>query len=128
MDRVNDRHPMMDSAAPHNIDHLAYAEGTPRNDAIASLEEQDPFWQTLGGNEDDPFGDGGETFRQRAEAIRLGIGLNVYRPMGLVTDQSQNSDSEGVRSLRDQTPGVPQETTELRAFAVERVKGIEPSS
>lgn len=74
-------HPGLDPATPHAIDHLAYAEGTPRPEAMLALEAQDPFWQTLGGSVEDPFGDGGETFRQRATAQALGLGANVYGPM-----------------------------------------------
>lgn len=45
---------------------------------MLALEAQDPWWQTLGGSIEDPFGDGGETFRQREKAMALGIGGNIY--------------------------------------------------
>lgn len=75
-------HPGVDPAAPHNIDHLAYLEGTPANTAIAALEAADPFWITLGGSTTDPFGDQSETFAQRQRAVDLGLGLAIYGPMG----------------------------------------------
>jgi hypothetical protein len=81
MKRVNEDHYCMDHHGPHNIDHMAYAEGTAQNEAAAALEVSDPFWQTLGGNIDDPWGDGGETLRQREKAIAMDIGLNIYAPM-----------------------------------------------
>jgi len=71
-------HPGIDPLAPHAIDHAAYADGIAKPETLLALEAQDPFWQTLGGSIDDPFGDGGETFRQRAKARALGIGLNLY--------------------------------------------------
>ncbi len=75
-------HPGVDPKAPHNIDHGAYAEGTPANAAVMALEDADPFWITLGGSTCDPFGDGGETFAQRQRAVDLGLGLAIYGPMG----------------------------------------------
>ena len=75
-------HSGIDPAAPHNIDHQAYIEGAPRNVVIAALEASDPFWITLGGSTTDPYGDQGETFRQRQRAVNLGLGLSIYGPMG----------------------------------------------
>lgn len=77
MARIN--HPGIDPMAPHAIDHTAYADGTARPQAMLDLEARDPFWQTLGGSLEDPFGDQGETFRQRAAALAMGIGENLYR-------------------------------------------------
>ena len=74
-------YPIFDRARPHAIDHGAYSEGTLKPSAMLDLERSDPFWKTLGGNEVDPWGDGGETFRQRAKAMSLGIGGNVYGNM-----------------------------------------------
>lgn len=73
--------PIFDRSAPHAIDHGAYAEGAPRQDAILALEQSDPFWKTLGGDEADPWGDRGETMRQRARALSLGFGKNIYPQM-----------------------------------------------
>lgn len=81
MDR-KPNHPGMDPMAPHAIDHRAFAEGTPLPTAMLALEAIDPFWQTLGGSTADPFGDGGETFRQRTRAAQLGLGRAIYEPMG----------------------------------------------
>lgn len=74
----------LDPTSPHALDHAAYADGVAPPASLLSLEAADPFWKTLGGSASDPFGDGGETFRQRARAIELGIGHNIYAPMGLV--------------------------------------------
>lgn len=35
---------------------------------LVALAIEDPFWRTLGGCETDPFGDDGETYRQRIAA------------------------------------------------------------
>lgn len=63
-DRTN--HPGIDPMAPHAIDHMAYADGVAKPARLLELEAADPFWITFGGSVDDPFGCGGETFRQRA--------------------------------------------------------------
>lgn len=73
--------PIFDRSAPHAIDHGAYAEGAPRPETMLALEAVDPFWKTLGGDPVDPWGDQGETMRQRAKALSLGIGLNIYPQM-----------------------------------------------
>ena len=73
--------PIFDRSAPHAIDHGAYTEGAPRQEAMLALERADPFWKTLGGDETDPWGDQGETMRQRAKALSLGMGLNIYPQM-----------------------------------------------
>lgn len=87
-------HPGLDPMAPHALDHDAYAAGVPVPERMLQLEHEDAFWRTLGGNRADPFGDDGETFRQRRRAMQLGIGTNIYGPMGYrAADQSQNSDS-----------------------------------
>jgi hypothetical protein len=62
-------HPGLNPGHPHALDDMAYADGVPKPARLLELEESDPFWRTLGGSVDDPFGDGGETFRQR-EAYR----------------------------------------------------------
>jgi hypothetical protein len=72
---------VFDRSGPHAIDHQAYRDGVPRPDTILALEQADRFWKTLGGCEHDPWGDGGETLRQRAKAVSLGIGMDVYRDM-----------------------------------------------
>ena len=72
----------IDPAAPHNIDHGAYAEGTPRNTAIAALETADPFWKTLGGSDTDPFGFGDQIAAERQRAFDFGLGHAIYGPMG----------------------------------------------
>ncbi len=59
-------HPGMDPLAPHALDHGAYADGVPKPERLLQLEAEDPFWITFGGSVEDPFGCGGETFRQRA--------------------------------------------------------------
>ena len=64
-------HPDLNPGHPHALDHMAYADGVPQPSAMLALEAADPFWRTLGGSVDDPFGDGGETFRQRAIARAL---------------------------------------------------------
>ena len=63
---------------PHALDHDAYDAGVPLPAAMLALEAADPFWRTLGGSVEDPWGDGGETFRDRRRARELGIGANIY--------------------------------------------------
>jgi hypothetical protein len=92
MERAN--HPGLDPGTPHALDHSGYAAGFPRPEVMLLLEAADPFWQTLGGSTADPFGDGGAHFSDRAKAIELGLGANIYgRMTGLHQMQSQNSDS-----------------------------------
>jgi hypothetical protein len=76
MSRKN--HPGIDPGAPHAIDHSAYKAGFTRPEPMLALEEVDDFWLTLGGSKTDPWGDQGETFRQRQKALDLGIGTNIY--------------------------------------------------
>jgi hypothetical protein len=59
---------------PHALDRDAYRHGVSPPQLLLQLEDLDPFWRTLGGNVEDPFGCGGETFRQREKAKALGIG------------------------------------------------------
>jgi len=66
--------PNLNAGTPHALDHMAYRDGVPQPARLLQLEEADPFWRTLGGSVDDPFGCGGETFRERAAAAELGIG------------------------------------------------------
>ncbi len=73
--------PIFDRSGPHAIDHLAYADGVSRPVAMLALEAEDPFWKTLGGDPVDPWGDQGETMRQRAKALELGLGRAIYEPM-----------------------------------------------
>lgn len=91
-------HPGLDALAPHALDHGAYADGTAMPEAMLALEASDPFWQTLGGSVDDPFGDGGETFRQRQQAAELGIGLNLY---ARVVEKSRTCDFQTVAPAPD---------------------------
>jgi hypothetical protein len=72
---------IIDRNRPHAIDHAGYRDGAPRPEAMLALERADPFWKTLGGRDDDPWADGGETLRQRARAMSLGIGLGIYSDM-----------------------------------------------
>lgn len=58
---------------PHALDRAAYRDGVPRPAKLLELESADPFWKALGGSVEDPFGCGGETFRQRAAAAAIGI-------------------------------------------------------
>jgi hypothetical protein len=81
-------HHYVDSMAPHALDRDAYATGVSLPDRLLQLEAEDPFWQTLGGSTKDPWGDDGETFKQRQKAVSLGIGLNIYGPMyGIITSR-----------------------------------------
>lgn len=73
-------HPGLNPGHPHALDRDAYERGCPEPAAMLRLEQADPFWRTLGGSVSDPFGDGGETFRQRRIARELGIGANIYPP------------------------------------------------
>lgn len=50
-----------------NFDAYAEAVYSPPPQLVA-LAEDDPFWRTFGGDPADPFGDGGETHRQRLAA------------------------------------------------------------
>lgn len=62
---------------PNALDRMAYRDGVSPPQLLLQLEDLDPFWRTWGGSTSDPFGCGGETFRQRAEAERLGIGTTA---------------------------------------------------
>lgn len=54
---------------PNFIDFAAYADAVySPPPALVALALADPFWRTFGGSTSDPFGCGGETFRQRAAA------------------------------------------------------------
>lgn len=59
---------------PHALDRMAYTDGVNPPQLLLELEDLDPFWRTSGGSVDDPFGCGGETFRQREKAERLDSG------------------------------------------------------
>ena len=74
--------PICDLNTAHALDHGAYAEGVPKPTRLMALEAQEPFWRTLGGSETDPWGCGGETFRERAQARAMGVGARIYGPMG----------------------------------------------
>lgn len=82
------QHRLHDSASPHALDHMAYADGVDRPQRLLELEAEDPFWKTLGGSVEDPFGDGGETFRQREKALSLGIGRNIYGPVVAIATET----------------------------------------
>ncbi|MCA1199169.1 hypothetical protein K9B35_14420 [Sphingomonas sp. R647] len=66
--------PVLYPGTPHALDRDAYRAGVNPPQLLLQLEDIDPFWRTLGGSTTDPFGCGGETFRQRAKADALGIG------------------------------------------------------
>ncbi len=79
------------SGTPHALDHMAYADGTARPERLLELEQDDPFWRTLGGSVDDPFGCGGETFRERDAARELGMCSNLdFEPDALRMDPAVN--------------------------------------
>ena len=59
-------------SAPEFVDFAAYARGvyTPPP-ALVAIGHEDAFWRTLEGSTVDPWGDGGETMRQRDAAADL---------------------------------------------------------